>query len=87
MKFNPNSKKLMTNGGGLIKILKCPLAVRFGELSRTDFGVLSCAFCENNLVSTEYLSEEQVISHVNQNPNICLVVDLEQENLRIINHE
>ena len=88
MKFNPLTKILYTDDNKLIKKMYCPCpSLKWDALSSTKDSMHKfCDICESSVVETKDLSDESLLAMLNENPNTCLKVDLNQENLRIVHH-
>ena len=88
MKFNPITKTLFTNEGILIKKLHCPYGVKWDDLStQQETSNRYCNICEKNIIDTDNLSDNAVINIVKSNPEVCLKISMDNQNIRIINHE
>ena len=88
MKFNPITKNLFTDNNVLIKNINCPFYMSWSGLSRTKAsGVRSCNLCEKNITDTNGLTDEVVVEMVRLDSTICLKVNLNQTNIRVVNQE
>ena len=86
MKYNPITQKLFTDDNVLIKKLHCPYRVRWNELTSSESsGVRSCNICEKNITDTMLLTDQGVLRLTREDPGVCLKVDLNQENIRVVN--
>jgi hypothetical protein len=45
-----------------------------------------CTNCNHLIVDTERLSDEDLLKIVRQNPDTCLKIDLNQDNLKIVSN-
>lgn len=82
MKFNPNTQRLFTDDGRLIKRLHCPFRLEWRKLkSSPDPSARCCDICHHAVTDTAYLSEEDLLALMAGNPRACLKVDLHQDNL------
>ncbi len=87
MKFNPITKELFTDNNLLIKKLECPFNIKWSDLSlTTTYGVRSCNLCKNTITDTDALTDKVVVEIVKLDANICLKVNLNQLNIRMVNH-
>lgn len=86
MKFNPNTRQLFTNAGVLIKKLHCPRGVKWSDLHHSDPIQKYCVFCERNIIDTKSLDDESVLTIAIQDAEVCLKLDINNSNIRIINH-
>ena len=85
MKFNPGTKQLFTDSGELVKVLRCPLPIRWEQLTATAGEPhRSCARCERQVLDTAVMSEEEVVAAVRADPSTCLCVRSGQPNLTLI---
>jgi len=85
MKFNPGTKQLFTDSGELVKVLRCPMPMRWEQLT-AEAGEphRSCAHCERRVLDTAVMSEEDVVAAVRADPSTCLCVRAGQPNLTLI---
>lgn len=83
MNFNIRTKEIFTNKGILIKKLDCKLKITQKDLTESKNKAIigNCSYCEKGIYKTEKLSDEELINMVKVNPSICLLVNLEQENI------
>ncbi len=84
MKFNPIKKAIYTDNDKLIKKLDCPYKKQWDGLSEYNEKSRKCLTCNNLVVDTKYLSEEKLVNMVKENPDICIKVDLLQDNIRVV---
>ncbi|WP_373033813.1 hypothetical protein [Sulfurovum sp.] len=88
MKYNPLTNTLYTDDNKLIKKMHCPYpSLKWGNLLSTD-GDMSrfCSICESNVVETKNISDEALLKLLQEEPETCLKIDFNQENLRIVHH-
>ena len=85
MKFNPITKTLYTDDNQLIKKMYCPYpSLKWSDLSSADGSMdRFCDICESNVVETKEMSDESLLSLLQKNPDTCLKIDWNQENIRI----
>ena len=88
MKFNPITKTLYTNDNKLIKKMHCPYpSLTWNDLSSTDGSMdRFCDICEHNVVETRDYAGEALLKLLKKDPNTCLKIDFNQENVRIVHH-
>lgn len=86
MKFNPNTGQLFTNKGVFIKRLHCSRGVDWTDLGHSDSNQKYCDFCARNVIDTQKLDDEAVLAIAMQDASVCLKLDFDDSNLRIINH-
>lgn len=85
MKFNPITNKLFSDDGDFIKHLHCPYKVEWDTLEgNSENGNRSCAICEREILDTYLLEDSEILSIIGDNPNACLKLNFNQENLEIV---
>lgn len=84
MKFNPVSKKIFTNQGDLIKKLDCPYRMNWKKMEEMDESKRLCGKCDRTIIDTEKFSDEELLAMVKNDPNTCLKIDLNQDNVRLL---
>jgi hypothetical protein len=85
LKFNPITRRLYTDGGELIKQLRCPYRMAWDALVPTDKGsVRQCQTCERPITDTVGMADDDVLAMVRTDPSACLKVSLDQANLRVV---
>ncbi len=87
MKFNPVTKRLLTNDGDLIKILHCPLGVDWQNLNKVSSYQRYCEFCDKNIIDIRHLDDKAVMTLVAQDPSVCLKLDINDPNIRVVHHD
>ena len=89
MKFNPITNTLYTDDNKLIKKMHCPYpSLKWSDLSSINGSMdRFCDICESNVVETKDMGDESLLSLLQENPETCLKVDWNQENVRIVHHE
>ncbi|MDG1279620.1 MAG: hypothetical protein P8O16_20285 [Algoriphagus sp.] len=86
MFLNPIKKSLFTESGELIKKLDCPFQIEWSSLAASKDGKSRvCSVCDHSIVDTSKLTEQELLNIIKKNPDACLKVDLNQENIRITN--
>ena len=88
MKFNPITNTLYTDKNELIKKMYCPYsALRWTDLAQIDGSMdRFCAICESNVVDTKAYEDEELLQLLKREPDTCLKVDFNQENIEIVHH-
>ena len=86
MKFNPIAKTLFTDDSIFIKKLYCPYGIVWDDLSKDDGNSRNCELCEKRIFEIDNFSDEDVIVLVANDPDICLKIDFDSSNIRIINN-
>ncbi len=85
MKFNPISNELFSNDGHLIKKLHCPFKVEWETLiGNSENGNRRCGICEREIIDTNHLNDGEILSIILDNPNTCLKLNFNQDNIAII---
>jgi hypothetical protein len=86
--FNPITNKLFTDEGFLIKKLNCRYGISWSDLSRTgNEGTRHCLLCEKDIIDTINLSGSAVLEMTRRDSSICLKVDINQANIRVVNFD
>lgn len=87
MKFNPITKEVYTDKGEFIKKLSCPFRMNWNDLEKGHNSVSrKCSNCDHSIVDTEVLSDNELLKMVKQDPETCLKIDLNQNNIKIISN-
>lgn len=88
MKYNPITKTLYADDSKLIKKMHCPYpSLKWSELYSTDDSIDKfCSICERNILDTKEFSDEALLKLLQNEPDTCLKIDLNQENIRIVHH-
>lgn len=84
MKFDPLKKEVYTDNGELIKQLNCPFKINWDNLEATNSTMRKCSICDHLIIDTEYISDDELLNMVAENPDTCLKIDLNQHNIKII---
>jgi hypothetical protein len=85
MKFNPITNHLFTDDGALIKELHCPLNTQWdcvdqsSQVNRRD-----CDGCRRPIYDTAFFQDQDLLQLMEHNPQTCLKVDLNQNNIIVI---
>jgi hypothetical protein len=88
LKLNPITRRLYTDGGELIKHLRCPYRMAWGALVPTDReAVRRCQKCERPITDTAGKADDDVLAMVRTDPSACLKVSLDQANLRVVHQD
>jgi hypothetical protein len=84
MKYNPITQELYTDAGAFLKKLHCPLAKRWEQLDPTsDVQAKTCSTCSKPVYDTSLLMDSELQQMLQNVPETCLKVDLNQQNLAI----
>ena len=87
MKFNPMTNTLFTDEGKLIKKMYCPYAavLHWDDLSTINGSVdRYCDICESNVIETKYFDDDTLFELLQREPNTCMKIDPDQDNVRIV---
>ncbi len=87
MIFNLKTNSLYTDNGELIKKLGCPFKIEWDDLKAVGKRKRRCEKCTHLILDSGQFSDEELLSILRDNPTTCLMVDFNQTNLSIINHE
>lgn len=86
MKFNPLTKDIYTDKGEFIKTMNCRYKMNWDNFEEGNLTSRKCAICEHLITDTKNFSDEEMLNIVQQNPDICLKIDLNQNNIKIISN-
>ena len=88
MKFNPITKILYTDDNELIKKMYCPYpSLQWHDLSSIDGSMdRFCDICEHNVIETKGYSDKVLLKLLEEDPNTCLKIDWNQQNIKIVHH-
>jgi hypothetical protein len=86
MKFDPLTKNIYSDNDEFVKTMNCPYKMSWDQLEVTNSSFRKCSNCDHFIVDTEGLSDDQLLNIVRQNPETCLKIDLNQQNLKIISN-
>jgi hypothetical protein len=86
MKFDPLTKKVYSDKDEFVKTMNCPYKMSWDQLEVTNSSFRKCSNCDHLIVDTEGLSDDQLLKIVRQNPETCLKIDLNQQNVKIISN-
>tara|TARA_B100002052_G_scaffold88815_1_gene81719 strand:+ start:425 stop:706 length:282 start_codon:yes stop_codon:yes gene_type:complete len=86
MKYDPIKKQLFTDKGLLIKRLHCPIKIQWNELKSNDLNNKNklCKHCTQLIIDTSYYSDKKLYNMAQDNPNLCLKIDLNDNNIKLI---
>ena len=77
MKFNPNTNKLYTDKGELIKQMHCPKDISWEDMELTSNDLRrKCGYCMKEVVDTEFLTDDEVLFITKLNPETCFRIKL-----------
>ena len=84
MKINPSSKEIFTDTGEFIKRLHCPIHVKWTAMKKNGMDTRICFECNKTIHDTASLNDTDLVRLINNDPQACLRVNLNQENIKII---
>ncbi len=84
MRFDPLKKEVYTDKGEFVKQMNCPYKMNWDGLEEADFVSRKCSNCDQLIVDTENLSDDDLLNMIKQNPDTCLKIDLNQNNIKIL---
>ncbi|HIN95768.1 MAG TPA: hypothetical protein EYN03_08990 [Planctomycetes bacterium] len=88
MKFNPITKSLYTADNQLLKVLDCPYSVSWASCSPTQHSRAKvCSICDKEITDTSNLTDQDLLEMTKRDAGICLKIDLDQANLRVVTHD
>jgi len=86
MKFDPITKEIYTDKDEFVKKMNCPYKMNWDHLETTNSALRKCVICDHLIVDTKVLTDEDLLEMVRQNPDTCLKIDLNQQNIKIISN-
>lgn len=85
MIFNLSTKELFSDEGDFIKKLHCPYYIKWRELdSSKGSSHKTCGLCKKTIYNSTDMNENQVVDLVTSNPEACLKIDLNQNNIKTV---
>ena len=88
MQYDPLANALFTDEGQLIKRLHCPKKIRWKDLKpiEGENAARLCTTCDRDIIDTAFYDDEAVFNLLRAQPDTCLKINLNQDNLKIIMH-
>ena len=86
MKFDPITKEIYTDKNEFVKRMNCPVKMNWDNLEETNSTSRKCANCEQLIVDTKFLSDDEFLNVMIENPDTCLKIDLNQHNVKLISN-
>jgi hypothetical protein len=86
MKFNPLTGEIYTDKDEFVKKMSCPWLMKWAELQEAGQYSRKCRVCNHAIVDTALLSDDELLRLIKNNPETCLKLDLNQQNLLIISN-
>ncbi len=84
MKFDPLTKEVYTDQYQFIKKLNCPYKMQWNNLEGHKSSNKQCSICESVIINTDKIEDAKLLNMVRKNPECCLKINLNQDNIRII---
>jgi hypothetical protein len=84
VKYDPINKEVYTDKGEFVKRLFCPYKINWDQLAVTSGNNRTCTTCNHLIIDTAYVSDDELLQMLQQNPNTCLKLELNQPNLTVI---
>ena len=84
MKINPSTKEIFTDSGEFVKRLHCPIHVKWKKIKKTEVDTIICFERNKTIHDTASLNDTDLVRLINNDPQACLRVNLNQENIKII---
>ena len=83
MKLNLKTKLIFWDKGEFIKKLKCQYFISEADISLSKNIKLAgnCTYCKNEIYKTENLTDKELMSLVEKEPNICFFINKNQSNI------
>jgi hypothetical protein len=86
MQFDPITKYVYSDNGTFLKKMYCPYNVNWMELDSSNSSYRKCSKCDHSIVDSKYLDDMDLVRLIENNPNTCLRIDLNQENIKIVSN-
>ena len=86
MKFNPITKEIYTDKDEFVKRMNCPYKINWDNLEDTNSASRKCENCDHLILDTAFLTDYNLLNLVRENPNICLKIDLNQHNIKVVSN-
>lgn len=86
MKLNLLTQSLYTDDGKFLKKLHCPYHMDWSDMDINDAKSRKCNQCQHAVLDTRQHTEEELSKILTDNPDTCLKIDVNNENIKIINH-
>ena len=84
MKINPSTKEIFTATGTFVKRLYCPIHVKWKAMKKIGDGSRICIECNKTIQDTASFNDTDLIKLIKNDPQACLKVNLNQDNVKII---
>ena len=84
MKINPSNKELFTDSGTFLKRLHCPIHVKWNAMKKNGDRSKICVKCNKTIYDTANLNDTDILKLIKNDPQACLRVNLNQDNVKIV---
>ena len=84
MKINPSNKELYTDSGAFLKRLHCPISAKWKDMRENGSNTRICSNCDKTIHDTAYLTDLELDHLLANDPEACLKVNLNQDNVKIV---
>jgi hypothetical protein len=82
--FNPLNNTLLDRNKNVLKKLECIFeSILKEETYKESKGINPCIMCKNNVINTSIIHENELFELIQNNPNTCLKIDINQINIII----
>ena len=84
MKIKPSTKEIFTDAGAFVKRLYCPIHVKWKAMKKNGDRSRICIECNKTIHDTDSLNDPYLAKLIKNDPQACLKVNLNQDNVKII---
>ena len=84
MKINPTTKEVFSDAGVFLKRLHCPIGVMWKDMMENGSNTRACSHCDKTIYDTEHLSDAEIEHLLAKDPQACLKLSLNQDNVKIV---
>lgn len=86
MEFDPINKEIYTDKGEFIKKLDCPYRLHWDQLDVIDTTSRKCTYCDHFILDTKFITDDELMAMVKNNPKTCVKIDLNQHNIKVLSN-
>lgn len=76
MTMNIINQTLFASDGKKLKEISCPRRVESSQLPRSHDGNYACNYCDRTVINTDLLSEFELVEAIQEDPTVCLYINL-----------
>jgi len=73
---------LIDSKGNELKRINCPKNLKTSDISESNKPFFDCNKCNKTIVNTAFLSEENIIKIVSEDPSVCLALHKNNPKIR-----